>query len=403
MTDNNHLTGLDEQLEAEEILQSTEDASGTLLRNVALSQLRPDWLNPRFPPGAEREFQSDGDVYAYIDKKFDAVAIAESMARHGFFPTEPLIVIPQDVDTVVSGPHADVKADQGRRYIVLEGNRRLTALQGLTQAKVRDRMQDPRWATLQLAKPMPSLIPVLVAQSRAEVAPILGYRHVTGIAPWDPYQQARYVASLIDDGDELMASDVAQLIGRDLSEVRSFYRNYSIVEQARDMFGLEDVDRIVDEFGVWTRALTSVGIRDYIDAPSPRDVREREYPLPEDKALALSNIVTWIFGSPRKSAQEVGASRQTRDGRVINDSRQLTRFGKALANPQGREVLERGGSLADAERAALNKRVRFMAAMDEAVEALKRAEASVTSEVLADAGEQIKAIRGHLAAIEASA
>lgn len=403
MTTNDYLTGPNEQQEAEETLKAPEDASGTLLRNVELSQLRPDWLNPRFPPGAERQFQSDADVYAYIDKKFDAVAIAESMARHGFFPTEPLIVIPQDLDAAVSGPDGDGKADKGPQYIVLEGNRRLTALQGLTQATVRSRMQDPRWATLQLAKPMPSLIPVLVAQSRAEVAPILGYRHVTGIAPWDPYQQARYVASLIDDGDELMASDVAQLIGRDLSEVRSFYRNYSIVEQARDVFGLEDVDRIVDEFGVWTRALTSVGIRDYIDAPSPRDVREREYPLPEEKAPALSNVVTWIFGSPRKTAQEAGASRQTREGRVISDSRQLTRFGKALANPQGREVLERGGSLADAERAALNKRVRFMAAMDEAAEALKIAEASVTSDALADADAQINVIRGHLAAIEAFA
>lgn len=332
---------------------------GGLLKRVRLGDLRPDWRNPRFPPRAVDGFTSDMDVYAYLDRQFDAVSVAESIARHGYFESEPLIAIPIDGE---------------KQLLVVEGNRRLAALQGLASAEVRARMTDPRWSDLPTDVDLPDDLPVLVAGSREQVAPILGYRHVTGIAPWDPYQQARYVASLIDEeGSQVTAADVAQLIGRELSEVRAFYRNYSIVEQARDVFELPDSERMVDEFGVWNRAMTSVGLRDYISAPTPRDVVEREYPLVSESAAPLERLLLWIFGAPR-SREDIAAGRQSKESRVITDSRQLTRLGKAVAHPRGRETLEAGGTLAQAEKAMLDRGVRFVAALDDAHAALSTAE-----------------------------
>lgn len=379
------------------------DTVGGVLETIPLSSLRPDWRNPRFPKAATAQFRTDIDVYAYLDKQFDAASVAESISRHGFFLSEPLIAIPDDG----SQPQTTaLRAEAGSAratlptYIVVEGNRRLTALQGLLLEDVRRAMTDPRWRTFAPDVEFPASVPVLVAPSRDHVAPILGYRHVTGIAPWDPYQQARYVASLIDDEtNPLSASDVAQLIGRNVSEVRSFYRNYSIVEQGRDIFEMEDPDRIVDEFGVWTRAMTSTPIRDYIGAPAPREVEEGHYPLPDDAGQTLQRLVTWIFGEPR-SHEDRSAGRQSKEGRVISDSRQLSRLGRALAHPRGVSALEDGESLAQAELAALDEAVRFAEALNGARKELATAADNATADrvqenldVLAQVEDRVSAIK----------
>jgi hypothetical protein len=331
------------------------NARESRLQRIALERLRPDWENPRFPPGSSGRFSSDLDVYAFLDSEFDAFSVADSIAEHGFFESEPLIAIP--------GADND--------YIVVEGNRRLAALRALAEPKVRKEMKDPRWRDLPKKVELPTEVPVLIAESRDVVAPILGYRHITGIAPWSPYQQARFVSSLIDE-DGMDAERVGELVGRSVSEVRAFYRNFSIVEQAEDVFKIRDVDRLVSEFGVWTRAMTSAGAREYIYAPAPRDVIEREYPLPEEAKPRLEHLLQWIFGAPRTVKQRSDGV-QSRKGRAIKDSRQITRLGKALQHPKGIEALERGDSLAEAEREMLDNRAQFGTALSDTKQALETA------------------------------
>lgn len=358
---------------------------GGVVRSLPISSLRPDWRNPRFPFRAEDNFADDNQVYCYIEENFDAISVAESISRHGFFSSEPLIAIP----------------DKDGTYVVLEGNRRLTALRGLSDAALRRNFSDPRWSSI-VANVLPETeVPVLIAESREEVAPILGYRHVTGITPWDPFQQARYVADLIDDPDtNLTAADVAERIGRDVSEVRSFYRNYSIVEQARDEFNIEDADRIVDEFGVWNRAMTTSGIRNYIGAPAPRDVVEGSYPLPEEAKQLLDNVVTWVFGDARVPS-EAGSGPQSKAGRLITDSRELTRLGKVLSNDDGRAALESGVDLAGAEAAMVDKEQRFRASLHAALSSLNRAKRDKPAVVSQDQRELISLLLVALHEIQA--
>jgi hypothetical protein len=344
------------------------------LQRIQLSELSPDWDNPRFPPGASSRFSSDLDVYAYLDSEFDAFAVADSIAEHGFFESEPLIAMPAD----------------GGGFTVLEGNRRLAALQGLSDPAARAVMRNPRWADLATDVTLPIDLPVLVAHSRDAVAPILGYRHITGIAPWSPYQQARFVASLID-GDELDADRVAELIGRSVSEVRAFYRNFSIAEQAEDVFEIPDVDRLTQEFGVWTRAMTSAGARDYILAPAPRGVVEREYPLPDEAQPRLENLLDWLFGEARTKAQKEEGL-QSREGRAISDSREITRLGKALQHPKGLAALENGKDLQAAERAMLDTRARFGAAVEESKQALEVAADHLPKRISKSVDEELKEI-----------
>ena len=59
----------------------------------------------------------DDDLLRFFDATFEPITVAESISRHGYFGSEPLVVVREN-----------------DRWIVLEGNRRLTALLGLAQS-----------------------------------------------------------------------------------------------------------------------------------------------------------------------------------------------------------------------------------------------------------------------------
>jgi hypothetical protein len=150
---------------------------------------------------------------------------------------------------------------------------------------------------------------------------------------------------LIDD-QRRSFTEVADLLDRGESEVRSYYRNYWLLRQAEEQFGLADVERITDSFGVFTRAMQNPDLRGYIGAPDPKDVDPDVWPLPDGGAEQLETLVTWLFGKPRTDTKE--DARPPRPGQVLLDSRQITQLGRALEHEQSKLALERGLSLDDA-------------------------------------------------------
>ena len=83
------------------------------IEHVELGRLLPDSHNPRLPRGVKDQLTGD-DLLVQIADSFDPLIVADSSARHGYFGSEPLIVLAE-----------------GDYWVVLEGNRRLTALKGL--------------------------------------------------------------------------------------------------------------------------------------------------------------------------------------------------------------------------------------------------------------------------------
>lgn len=350
------------------------------LREVTLKELRPDHYNPRFPPTRQGAFKNDEDVLLYLDREHNAFHIADSIKRHGYFPAEPMIVM----------PHEDRDS-----YVVLEGNRRLAALKGLADPKRRRDYPDRRWRSITGSVRLPQQYTVFAVTDRSTVAPVLGFRHITGIAEWEPYAQARYVAQLVDD-EGVVLDRVAELIGRSSSEVRSYYRNYWIVEQARDEFKLPDVERALEEFGVWTRAMGNPLLRAHIGAPDPRDVDVDEYPLPDESVADLDDLLTWMFGGPHDD------SGKTDTPPILLDSRNITRLGRVIADERGVEALQAGASLKDAERACEDPEQALIDRVDEALEALTAAIALLNGSIpeaarerLEKCGELVDRLREH--------
>ena len=291
-------------------------------RRVPLRNLLLDPDNPRLP--ADMQGESQDDLAVHLELGFDALTVAESIASHGFFGSEPLIVI------------ANGSLD---KWIVVEGNRRLTALLGLVDPAVREQFANPTpWDSLagQASLSMDDLIPVVVLPDRAAATPIIGFRHISGILQWQPYAQARYVARLVDE-DGMTFAEVAEMIGVDRTKVGNLYRDQAIAQQAHDL-GLE-TGPLEEAFSLLAVAMSTPKLRDHIGAPLGSKTAPGIAPIPADKGPALRELLTWVYGDGETEP-------------AIGESREISKLGNVVASKAGLAALREGHSLDSAVQQA---------------------------------------------------
>lgn len=293
---------------------------------LPLDALHLDPENPRLP--AEMQGRSEPELLTYIADAFNAVEVGRSIARYGFFPSEPLIAV-----------------NENGTYTIVEGNRRLVALKLLAAPKKAEPLKEAaEWHELSKAAQSVKTVPVVIAQTREEVAPIIGYRHISGIQPWDPFAKARFIAGLVDRN--MSMDQVADIVGETRTNVASHYRNHQIIKQASDQFNI-DTQKVEDEFGVFTRAMSQVALREYIGAPAPAQVTQGIMPIPASKVTNTEELFSWLFGDDTNRS-------------VIRESRDIRQLGDVLRSPNGVEVLKVTRSLEEAELAAGGPRDRLL-------------------------------------------
>jgi hypothetical protein len=285
----------------------------TTITKKRLGDLLPDPKNPRFPED-QREALANGDeIFDYLADAFDALLLAESIARHGYFASEPMIVMAHE-----------------ERWLVLEGNRRLTALYGLARPDLREQFDNQaRWddAAEEAKITLDFEVPTLIADAREDADAVIGFRHIGSVLEWKPLQRARFLAYLVDDRQETFL-EAADSVGEDESVVRMLYRNQGIIVNARELDQRDLAARATDRFGIFTAALNRTSLRDYIGAKPVPQVEERVRQLDEDSLPQLVELGSWLFGS-------------NGDERVIRESRQLTMLAKVVADDRARDELQR--------------------------------------------------------------
>lgn len=304
--------------------------------------LRLDPLNPRLPE--DQRGQSQSELLTFVARNYDILSLATSIATYGYFTSEPLIAV-----------------SHGAELIVVEGNRRLATLQLLRHPETARSLGTREGKAIaelgENSANIPDEVPVIVVKKRDEVAPVIGYRHISGIQPWDPWQKSRFIAQLIDDGHTF--ANAALLVGEEESDVRSHYRNYKIFRQVHDRFKLP-TDGLVNSFGVFTRAMNSEGLRAMIDAPAPSEVKKGQDPLPMTAKAPFREFSSYVFGSEHEEP-------------VIRESRDLTRLGKVVNSTAARRVLRATRSLSDAEDETEKPRTRLLRRLGIAAGALENA------------------------------
>lgn len=321
-------------------------------QHVAIQNLRLDPENPRLP--AALQGASQEDLAVDLELGFEAFAVAESIASHGFFTSEPLIAVPS--------------ATENGAWIVVEGNRRLTALVGLANPSIRSQFPNPElWDALadKAGLSLESLVPVVVVESRSIVVPIIGFRHISGILSWTPFAQARYVAKLVDE-DGLSFAEVAKMIGIEKGRAGNLYREQAIANQAARL-GIE-TGPVEEAFSLLTVAMSNTKLRDFVAAPLGSRLEPGADPVPPSNTSELKELLGWVFGTSDAD-------------KVLTDSRDVNKLGGVINSAVGLASLRSGGSLAEAlqkiDDAGLDKHERLIRRLRAARNSLQHAEIDI--------------------------
>lgn len=283
------------------------------IQPLKVRSLRLDDNNFRFPEGMRGTSQER--LLLVLDRDYDLLPIGRSLAENGYFIEEPLIVIPEPPN-----------------FIVVEGNRRLAALMLLLDEDKRSLSKDSReWEAL--ARDMKedlSEVPAVVHDSREEIVPILGFRHIAGIQKWEPLAKARYINNLVEErGRRANFKEIADETGT-YSEptILKHYIAYRAYLQARDDFQI-DTSGIEESYSLFYRACTAYpSMQHFIDLSKGRSRRELRRPVPSDKAEALEELIGYIYGT-----QEVKP--------VIRESREMGQLAEVIASRRAIKYLRK--------------------------------------------------------------
>lgn len=287
-------------------------------RRLAVEDLDFDKENPRFP----RDI-GGAPVKVLIERFIRderLLEIVQSIGDQGFFPGEPLLVV-----------------KNGRRYTVVEGNRRLAAL------KLLNGIVEPPQGRIAIeraigeAEQKPSEVQCLIFKKATSIVRYLGFRHITGIKPWNALQKARYMQRLLQDSHgNVSKAQGLKLLARETGS-SSAYLGQSItalslyeIAEADDFFGL-DISPEDIEFSLLTTALSYANINAYIGIEDPTD--NDEYGV-NNKSLA--NLFKWLFVA------------QSNQYPIVRESRQLKKLAAVVVEPDALADLIKNGNLDDA-------------------------------------------------------
>ncbi len=316
--------------------------------DVSVNDLLLDDENPRLPEDFKANTQKA--LLKWMANEYNTLEVARSIAEHGYFDSEPMIAI-----------------KDGNKYKVVEGNRSLTALKLLLDSDLRESLEleeADAWEELATDSQLEDRFPIDVAKNRKAIAPIIGFRHIAGIEPWEPWAKARFIAKQVEQENQSFA-EVARIVGEEEAEVRAHYRNYRVTRDAEKKLRVP-ADKVKDSFGFFTRAMNSVSLREHMGAPAPSEVKPRKPVLKKQKKKAVAEVFSWLFGDDDHDP-------------VINESRQISELGQVVASPEALKVLRASRNLEEALMASGGLRARLVRRLTSALHSLEKAELDIAN------------------------
>lgn len=287
------------------------------IQTIPTSKLKFDPENPRFYRMSSHA--SDAEVVDEMLEDERVQDIMLSIGQKGYFPGEPLLV---------TGP------DPSGFYLVIEGNRRLTAtklLNGeLASSPRRSKSIDTIRSEVVVQPPVE--LPCLVYTERKEILRYLGYRHITGIKEWDSLSKAKYLAQLRDEFySELGLVEQFKSLAKDIgsrsdyvSQLLTALNLYGAAEDEK-FFGLP-IDANSIEFSYITTALNYKNICVWLGLESKADTIMAG--LNRDR---LRKLFAWMF------------SKDSNGHTVLGETRNLSEMADIVASQDAESVLDETG------------------------------------------------------------
>lgn len=199
--------------------------------DVTIDQLLLDPNNPRFaelgdstndvPDSRIAEERVQSVTYDRMkSKRFDVAELRDTIKTVGYLPMDRIVV------TEWSGS----KKGEKKKYVVVEGNRRVTALKWLLELHDAARETLTTDQITNYTNISALLLDEKKAPSQARFI-LPGLRHVSGVKEWGPYQRAKAVHLLREAGES--TKEVAQSLGLSTQQANLLWRSYLSLEQMR--------------------------------------------------------------------------------------------------------------------------------------------------------------------------
>ncbi|WP_243361596.1 ParB/RepB/Spo0J family partition protein [Fundidesulfovibrio terrae] len=223
--------------------------------SVKIEDLFLDVRNPRFHGETDLELIETDDIFdlrnqeiirQYILKKYAASEIVDSILEVGFVPVDLVVV-----EAV------------GDKYIVVEGNRRVTAIKtihGNIQRKDVLANDDVLRSITEF-----EVLKISSNKGDADLKKwiLQGIRHVSGVRQWGPYQQAMLIHELYYRHG-LKFKDIGKTIGVHFNRVSTMLRAYLAILQMKQFDEYKEFAH-ANLFSHFEQAYIKKSIRDWME------------------------------------------------------------------------------------------------------------------------------------------
>ncbi|BCG65736.1 MAG: hypothetical protein methR_P3588 [Methyloprofundus sp.] len=293
------------------------------IKYIPLNNLSLDLENPRLPLAFRKNQRTQESIINWLLEDASIIELMLAIGQNDFFIGEALLAI---------------ESTESDKYIVVDGNRRLTALFLLNDISLADVHTRKIAKVLKETPFRPTEIPCIIFQERAEILQYLGYRHITGIKSWSLVAKARYLNSLLEvtQGTTLSESarELAKKIGSRSDYVKKIlvsYEVYLIIED-EGFYKIPSLDESSLHFIYIADSLAKEHIRQFIAVDL-----SLENPLEHLNQQHLKELINWFF---RKN--------ENNKSQVLGNSDQLKQLNEVLSNPDALQNFREQGSLKQA-------------------------------------------------------
>lgn len=329
------------------------------LKGILLSDLLLDPNNPRLPNYVQGK--NEDEIISYMLLEESTLELMQAIGKNGFFQGEQLLVI-----------------EKNDKYVVVEGNRRLTSVKLLNNpklAKVQNSLVQKIWDDAIYKDDSITTLPCMVFENENDIHDYLGYKHITGIQPWNLRQKAKYLTYLKEHNfpkqSIFTASfDLRKMIGSKQDYVNRILVGYQVYVKIKEkaFFKIKDLNDEGFYFSYIADSLRHTNISKYLGVNLGSDS-----PLKELELKKLENWTTWLY-----KPIEVKGRVTTR---LKGKSDHLNKLNAILGNEKAKEqFIEKDSTLEEAYTYTEDYHLIFKNSISNSILELKRAN-SITDNI----------------------
>jgi len=333
------------------------DNAETKIVPVLVSDLLLDPQNPRLASGSPTKNLDQFELIKILWTEMAVDELVLSIAANGYFPEEPLFVIPA--------------RNKKEKYYVIEGNRRLAAVKILLDDELRKKLRITKMPMIgDEEKERLKALPVSIYNDRKELWAFLSFRHINSPQEWDAYSKAKFVAQVHDDY-KISLEEIARRIGDQHETVKRLYRGFKVLRQAEEtgVYDISDRYRSQFYFSHWYTALAYSQFQQFLGISA--DDLEKVNPVPPTHYSELGELLTWIYGKKSNGVDVKPV--------VQKQNPDLNNLREVISSPLALDALRSGYTLERSREVSIGDERRFREALTRAKDELQRAKGTVTT------------------------